>query len=98
MLPEGHPFDVFLTRDGRILDELERNERVAGSTALRRAQMLAYREDLKAVGARGSLETHRKRKAPTRRPAPSWDTDCIFSGAQRPDGWPFVPCHRYRPM
>lgn len=55
-----HPFEVFLTRDGRILDELEAGERVAGSTALRRAQVLAYREDLKAVDARGSLETHWK--------------------------------------
>jgi hydroxymethylbilane synthase len=55
-----HPFEVFLTHDGRILDELEAGERVAGSTALRRAQVLAYREDLKAVGARGSLETHWK--------------------------------------
>ena len=55
-----HPFEVFLTRDGRILDELEAGERVGGSTALRRAQLLAYREDLRAVGARGSLETHWK--------------------------------------
>jgi len=55
-----HPFEVFLTRDGRILDELEPRERVAGSTVLRRAQMLAYRDDLKAVDARGSLETHWK--------------------------------------
>lgn len=55
-----HPFEVFLTRDGRILDELDERERVAGSTALRRAQMLAYREDLRAVDARGNLETHWK--------------------------------------
>jgi hydroxymethylbilane synthase len=55
-----HPFEVFLTRDGRILDELDERERVAGSTALRRAQMLAYREDLRVVGAKGSLETHWK--------------------------------------
>jgi hydroxymethylbilane synthase len=53
-----HPFEVFLTRDGRILDELEGGERVGASTALRRAQMLAYRDDLRAVAARGSLETH----------------------------------------
>jgi hydroxymethylbilane synthase len=55
-----HPFEVFLTRDGRILDELEAGERVGSSTALRRAQVLAYREDLKAVTAKGSLETHWK--------------------------------------
>jgi hydroxymethylbilane synthase len=55
-----HPFEVFLTRDGRILDELDEGERVGGSTTLRRAQMLAYREDLRVVDARGSLETHWK--------------------------------------
>jgi hydroxymethylbilane synthase len=55
-----HPFEVFLTRDGRILDELDERERVGGSTVLRRAQMLAYREDLRAVNARGSLDTHWK--------------------------------------
>jgi hydroxymethylbilane synthase len=53
-----HPFDVLLTTDGRILDELEGGERIGASSAARRAQMLAYREDLEAVPARGSLETH----------------------------------------
>ena len=55
-----HPFEVFLSRDGRILDDLDERERVGGSTALRRAQMLAYREDLRVVVAKGSLETHWK--------------------------------------
>lgn len=55
-----HPFEVFLTRDGRILDELDERERVGGSTVLRRAQMLAYREDLRVVNAKGSLDTHWK--------------------------------------
>lgn len=55
-----HPFEVFLSADGRILDELAEGERVGGSTVLRRAQVLAYREDLKTVDARGSLETHWK--------------------------------------
>ena len=53
-----HPFDVLLTADGRILDELEEGDRVGASTAGRRAQMLAYREDLKAVLVRGNLDTH----------------------------------------
>ena len=53
-----HPFDVLLTKDGRILDELEEGDRVGASTAGRRAQMLAYREDLKAVSVRGNLDTH----------------------------------------
>jgi len=53
-----HPFDVLLTADGRILDELEGGDRVGASSAARRSQMLAYREDLKAVPARGNLDTH----------------------------------------
>ena len=53
-----HPFDVLLTADGRILDELEEGDRVGASTAGRRAQVLAYREDLKAVPVRGNLDTH----------------------------------------
>jgi len=53
-----HPFDVLLTRDGRILDELEGGDRVAASSAARRAQVMAYREDLRAVPARGNLDTH----------------------------------------
>src|SRR5262249_8682185 len=40
------------------LDELEEGDRVGASTAGRRAQMLAYREDLKAVPVRGNLDTH----------------------------------------
>ncbi|HET9325247.1 MAG TPA: hydroxymethylbilane synthase [Candidatus Eisenbacteria bacterium] len=53
-----HPFDVLLTKDGRILDELDGGERIGASSAARRSQMLAYREDLRAVSARGNLETH----------------------------------------
>ena len=55
-----HPFDVLLTLDGRILDELESGERIGASTASRRAQMLAYREDLEVVAAPGNLDSHRK--------------------------------------
>jgi len=53
-----HPFDVLLTRDGRILDELDGGDRLGASSVARRAQMLAYREDLRAVPARGNLDTH----------------------------------------
>ncbi|HYM81765.1 MAG TPA: hydroxymethylbilane synthase [Candidatus Limnocylindria bacterium] len=55
-----HPFDVMLSRDGRILDELEEDERIGASSTVRRAQMRAYREDLRVLEARGSLETHRR--------------------------------------
>ena len=53
-----HPFDVLLTRDGRILDELDEGERIGASSVARCAQVLAYREDLKAIRATGNLETH----------------------------------------
>ena len=49
---------MLLTRDGRILDELEPGDRIGASTAARRAQMLAYREDLRTVPATGNLDTH----------------------------------------
>ena len=53
-----HPFDVLLTADGRILDELDEGERIGASSASRRAQMLGYRADLRVVTARGNLDTH----------------------------------------
>lgn len=52
-----HPFDIVFTRDGRILDELDGGERVGASTTSRRAQMLAYREDIRVVAVKGSLES-----------------------------------------
>jgi len=55
-----HPFDVLLTIDGRILDELEEEERVAASTLSRRAQLMAYRDDLRVMPVRGGLEVHLK--------------------------------------
>jgi hydroxymethylbilane synthase len=55
-----HPFDVLLTADGRILDELDENERVAASTSGRRSQILLYRPDLRAVPTKGGLEAHRQ--------------------------------------
>lgn len=55
-----HPFEVLLTRDGRILDELDAEERVAASSISRRAQLRAYRSELKILEARGNLETHWK--------------------------------------
>ena len=55
-----HPFDVMLARDGRIVDELDEDERVGASSTVRRAQMRAYRDDLRVIEARGSLETHRR--------------------------------------
>lgn len=55
-----HPFDVMLSTDGRILDELDEGERVAASSASRRAQLAIYRDDLKILDAKGNLEAHRR--------------------------------------
>ncbi len=55
-----HPFDVLLTMDGRILDELEEDERVAASTLSRRAQLVVYRGDLRVMPVRGGIEAHVK--------------------------------------
>lgn len=55
-----HPFDVLLTADGRILDELEAGDRVAASSVSRRAQIAAYREDIRVAHTGGTLETHRR--------------------------------------
>jgi hydroxymethylbilane synthase len=52
-----HPFDVLFTRDGRILDELDEGERVAASSASRRSQILAYREDIRVATVRGTVES-----------------------------------------
>lgn len=55
-----HPFDVLLTMDGRILDELDEDERVAASTLSRRAQLTVYRDDLRVMPVRGGIEAHLK--------------------------------------
>jgi hydroxymethylbilane synthase len=60
----GHratPFDVVLTLDGLILDELEDGARVGTSSLRRQAQLLLYRPDLEIVNLRGNLETRWKK-------------------------------------
>jgi len=57
----AHPFDVLLTLDGRILDELEEGARVGTSSLRRRAQLLLYNPDLEIVDVRGNLETRWKK-------------------------------------
>jgi hydroxymethylbilane synthase len=70
-LPEGlelgavghraNPFDVLLTLDGRILDELEPGDKVGTSSLRRKAQLLLYNPDLDVVDIRGNLETRWKK-------------------------------------
>lgn len=57
----ANPFDVLLTLDGRILDELEPGDRIGTSSLRRRAQLLLYNPDLDVVDIRGNLETRWKK-------------------------------------
>ncbi len=51
------PFDVVLTTDSRILDELDEDAKVGTSSLRRKAQLLLYRPDLRVVDMRGNIET-----------------------------------------
>lgn len=57
----GNPFDVLLTLDGRILDELDEGAKIGTSSLRRRAQLLLYNPDLAIVDLRGNLETRWKK-------------------------------------
>jgi hydroxymethylbilane synthase len=50
------PFDVLIAPDGAILDELPDGAGLSAHTALRRAQLLNYRDDFRIVDFAGSLE------------------------------------------
>ena len=56
----GHratPFDVLVTNDGMILDELPEGAKVGTSSLRRKAQLLLYRDDLDVTDVRGNVET-----------------------------------------
>jgi hydroxymethylbilane synthase len=60
----GHratPFDVLVTLDGMILDELEDGAKIGTSSLRRQAQLLLYRPELEVVSLRGNLETRWKK-------------------------------------
>jgi len=50
------PYDVLISDDERILDELPLNARVAANEIRREAQMLYYRPDLKMVRTKGGVD------------------------------------------
>ena len=50
------PFDVLIAPDDAILDELPEGAALSAHTALRRAQLLNYRDDFRIVDFAGSLE------------------------------------------
>jgi hydroxymethylbilane synthase len=55
------PYDVLITRDGSILDELPEDATVGTGSPRRRAQLIAYRDDLRMVEIRGNIDTRLKR-------------------------------------
>jgi hydroxymethylbilane synthase len=50
------PFDVLIASDEMILDELPEGASLSAHTAIRRAQLLRYRDDLKLLDVAGSLD------------------------------------------
>jgi hydroxymethylbilane synthase len=55
------PRDVFISRDGRLLPEVPRGERIGTSSLRRKAQLLHIRPDLEIVPLRGNLDTRIKK-------------------------------------
>jgi hydroxymethylbilane synthase len=50
------PYDVLISHEEQILDELPLNARIVANEVRREAQMLYYRPDLKMVRAKGSID------------------------------------------
>ena len=50
------PFDVLIASDEMILDELPEGASLSAHTAIRRAQLLRYRDDFKLLDVAGSLD------------------------------------------
>jgi hydroxymethylbilane synthase len=78
----GNPFDVLLTLDGRILDELEAGDTVGTSSLRRKAQLLLYNPDLNVVDIRGNLETRWKKLE-----AGQVDALCLAAAGLERLGW-----------
>jgi len=57
MLPRGEVRDVFISKDGRKLNEMTSGDRIATSSLRRKAQLLAYNPDLNIVDIRGNVDT-----------------------------------------
>jgi hydroxymethylbilane synthase len=62
ILARANPFDALVSRDGCSLDALPRGATIGTSSLRRRAQLLAYRPDLRTETLRGNVDT-RLRKA-----------------------------------
>jgi hydroxymethylbilane synthase len=55
------PFDVLISREGTILDDLPSGAAVGTGSPRRMAQLLSYRPDLEVVDIRGNLDTRLKK-------------------------------------
>lgn len=78
----ANPFDVLLTLDGRILDELDEGAKIGTSSLRRRAQLLLYNPDLEIVDLRGNLETRWKKLE-----AGTVDALCLAAAGLERLGW-----------
>ena len=57
MLPRADVRDVFLSKDGRKLSEINPNDKVATSSLRRRAQLLHFNSELNVIDIRGNVDT-----------------------------------------
>jgi len=61
MLPRGEVRDVFISKDGRKLNEMTPNDKIATSSLRRKAQLLAHEPSLNIVDIRGNVDTRLKK-------------------------------------
>jgi hydroxymethylbilane synthase len=57
MLPRGEVRDVFISRDGRTLEQMTDNDKIATSSLRRKAQLLNINPNLNIVDIRGNVDT-----------------------------------------
>jgi hydroxymethylbilane synthase len=62
-LPRGEVRDVFISRDGRTLEQMTANDRIATSSLRRKAQLLNYNGQLTIVDIRGNVDTRLQKLA-----------------------------------
>jgi len=55
------PRDVFISKDGKNLRELQQGAKIGTSSLRRQAQLLHFREDLELIPLRGNLDTRLKK-------------------------------------
>lgn len=62
-LPRGEVRDVFISRDGRTLDQMTANDRIATSSLRRKAQLLHHNPQLNIIDIRGNVDTRLQKLA-----------------------------------